>query len=196
MKKVIIGVMLLLGIGMGQAHAQIVSFGVKAEGNLSNFIIKKMPGADSELGFGATVGGFAKLNVSRGFALQPELQVHYQSSKFKQSGKKRSYEYFGLEIPVYAMGEFFTRAGHRYYIGLGPYIGFGLSAKFDKPKEKLYKNDALQRFDFGGKAMIGYEFANGIQINASYRMGLIDMVDKGQGKLRNQAISLGVGYRF
>lgn len=196
MKKIMIGVILLLGIGTGQVYAQLVSIGTKAEANLSNFIVKDMPKVNSEMGFGGTIGAFVKLDVVRGFALQPELLVHYQTSKWKEEGKKRDYDYWGLEIPVYAMGQWKTRVGHRYYIGIGPYVGLGLNAKLDKPKYKMYKEDFLKRFDFGGKAMIGYEFANGLQINAGYKMGFLDLVDKGKGKLRSQTISLGVGYRF
>ncbi|MCD8186868.1 MAG: hypothetical protein LUD68_10670 [Rikenellaceae bacterium] len=49
----------------------------------------------SDLGFGASVGGFAKFDLTRGFAIQPELLVHYRNSdyKFEKGGKKYNLEY-------------------------------------------------------------------------------------------------------
>ena len=163
---------------------------------MSNFITSDMPGVKNEMGFGATLGGFAKFDITDHFALQPEILVHYQNSRTKDNGKKRDFEYWGMEIPVYALGQWNNHSGGRWYAGLGPYVGLGFDAKYKNPKEKLYKEDVLQPWDFGGKAMIGYEFANGIQVNAGYKIGLINAVDKGKGKMLPQAVSLGVGYRF
>ncbi|MCD8186869.1 MAG: outer membrane beta-barrel protein [Rikenellaceae bacterium] len=102
-----------------------------------------------------------------------------------------------MEIPVYAMGQWYCPSGNRFYAGIGPYVGYGFSANVDTPaKTKLYKEDAWQEWDFGGKAMVGYELANGIQFNAAYQIGVINAVDKGEGKMLPQSVSLRIGYRF
>ncbi|MCD8186867.1 MAG: hypothetical protein LUD68_10665, partial [Rikenellaceae bacterium] len=44
MKRVIIGVFVLLGIGTMQAGAQDITYGVKAEANMSNLSSKTRPG--------------------------------------------------------------------------------------------------------------------------------------------------------
>lgn len=196
MKKTVIGVMLLLGIGATQVSAQTTSFGAKAEANISNFILSDMDGAKSKMNVGATVGGFAKFDITRGFAIQPELLFSYQSSKMEVGNEEDTFNYWGMEIPVYAMGQWYCNNGSRFYAAVGPYIGVGFSAKYKDADVNLYKDDALQPWDFGAKAQIGYEFANRIQINAGYKIGFINAVDKGDGKMLPQTVSLGIGYRF
>ena len=56
----------------------------------------------------------------------------------------------------------------------------------------------MKRWDFGFGALLGYEFDNKIQINATYQVGVINQLDrlKDDSKLRSQVVSLGLGYRF
>ena len=202
MKKTIAGFMLILGMGIGvtQANAQSTTFGIKADANMSNFILSDMGGVKSNMGIGASLGGFAKYDISERFAIQPELLVHYQTSETKQGGAKLDYEYWGLEIPVYAMFQWENFTNNRFYAGIGPYVGYGLDARYTNttPKTKLYKDDLRQPWDFGFGAQVGYEFANGIQINAGYKIGIVDALDKGKddATMLPQRISLGIGYRF
>ena len=55
MKKIVLGVMLLIGIGSAQVSAQSISGGVKVEANMSNFLLSDMSGAKSKMGFGVSV---------------------------------------------------------------------------------------------------------------------------------------------
>lgn len=202
MKKVILSIALLVGLGSVQnSNAQTISMGVKAEANTSSFLLTDLPNLESNMGFGASVGGFMKVDLSENFAIQPEVMFHFKNSqqKIKSTGIKTDYQYFGAEIPVYALGQCSLGDG-RFYGGVGPYVGFGFDAKNKNNGIKIdqYKNDLMKRFDFGAGAMLGYEFSNRMQINASYKMGLINTLDKGSNdsKMRNQTISLGLGYRF
>lgn len=201
MKKIFLTLAVVLGLGVTQSSkAQSVSLGIKTETNTSGFLLKNLSGSKSKLGFGASLGGFAKVEVTESFAIQPELLFHYKNSKMeaKETKTKFSYQYFGVEVPVYALGQF-ALGGGKFYAGVGPYVGFGINAKYKKgAKANLYKDDLMKRFDFGAGALIGYEFSNRTQINAGYKMGLINTLDKGKGssKMRNQTISLGWGYRF
>lgn len=56
----------------------------------------------------------------------------------------------------------------------------------------------MKRWDFGFGALLGYELSNKLQINAAYQVGVINQLDrlKDDAKVRSQAVSLGVGYRF
>jgi len=204
MKKVVLGIMVILGIGTSQVNAQNITFGAKAEANMSNFILSDMDGFSSKMGIGATIGGFAKFDITNNFAIQPELLINYQTSEMKgpvegsNRKAKRDYDYWGIQVPVYAMGQWNTASDGRFYAGVGPYIGLGLSARYKDPTVKLYKNDAMQRFEFGVGAQVGYEFSNRIQINASYKIGLTDALDEGKkdATMLPQRIALGVAYRF
>ncbi len=196
MKKLLFGIILFSSVSVFQANAQIISGGIKAEANGSGFFISDIPGTKSNLGTGGTFGAFAKLDLAKHFALQAELLFNYQESKLTIAGSKNDFRYLGLEIPVYAMGQWYTASGNRFYVGIGPYAGYGLQAKFTDAGTDLYGNDTLQPWDFGGKAIAGFEFANGIQINAGYRVGLYNSSKQGAGKMLPQVMSLGIGYRF
>jgi hypothetical protein len=197
-KKVLFSVSLMVAVGFTQVSAQNLSFGVKADANLSGFILSDIPGGESELKVGASLGGFVKYDITDMFAIQPELLFHFKSSNTKGAGVTNNFEYWGMEIPVYAVGQWSVGSG-RFYAGLGPYIGVGLSAKYTKGDIDLYDTEAMQRFDFGGGVKVGYELSNGIQINAGYKIGFINAIHKdvaGDAVMLPQTISLGVGFRF
>jgi len=204
MKKIVLSLGLMLSITLMaiNTNAQI-SGGIKAEANMSNFILSDMDNVESKLGFGASLGGFARFDFSENFALQPELLFHFKSSTTEIGSIENDYRFWGAEIPVYALGKWNMGNG-KCYVGLGPYVGLGFSAKYDNLDLDLYEKDditdksALQRFDFGFGAMLGYEFGNGIQINAGYKIGIIDALDAGKddANMLPQTISLGIGYRF
>ncbi len=200
MKKTVFGIMMILGLGATTLNAQNISGGIKAEANLSNFILTDMDNMKSKMGIGASLGGFAKFDLTENFAIQPELLFHFQTSKMenKITGNDRDYQYFGMEIPVYAMGQWKNSSDGRFYAGVGPYVGVGFDARNTDPTYKLYKENELQAWDFGFGAQVGYEFANGIQINAGYKIGVIDALDAGKddATMLPQRISLGVGFRF
>lgn len=203
MKKIILTLAILAGLSTFSANAQDkkISFGVKAEANLSNHLLSDMDNMKSKLGFGASVGGFAKFDLHKNFAIQPEVLFHYKTSKLEEKNTKfeQDFEYWGVEIPVYAMGQMNLWNG-RGYVGLGPYVGMGFSAELEDVDMYKKHNDKreMTRWDFGAGVMVGYEFKFGLQINAGYKMGFINNLDryKDDHKMRNEVISLGVAYRF
>ena len=210
MKKIILSVVLIIGLGVVNTNAQgLKSFlnerfsgGLKLEGNGTNFLLSDMSNTKSEVGFGGAFGGFIKIDLSENFAIQEDILFSYFSSKLKQNEVEDTYEYFGVEVPIYFMGQWKTASGGRFYGGVGPYFGLGFQAKLKDSDINLYKkyegNDPfLKRINFGGAAQIGYELPNGLQFNASYRIGA-NALDRGKddSKMLPQTISLGLGYRF
>lgn len=204
MKRIILMVAVLAGTVVTSAHAQSkTSFGVKGEANMSNFRIDDMPGVKSDFGVGAGIGGFMKIDFGEYFALQPELMLQWQNSTLKQNGVKSDFEYWGMEIPVYAMGQMKLESGDRAYIGIGPYGRLGFSARNKTADVNYYKKNGeskpfMQRGDVGAAVLVGYEFDFGMQINASYKYGFLNVLDAGKktSSLYNQQVSLGIAYRF
>ncbi len=203
MKKIILSLALVAGLGTMQNTFGQTTFGVKADANLSNLVVSKMANTDSKLGFGANVGGFANIEISKMFAVQPEVMFMLENSKIETSGVKNNIRTWGVQVPVYAMLQFPSTDTGRAYVGVGPYAGLGFNAKNTTADVELYdKNGAdkayLKRFDMGLAATVGYEFSNKIQINASYKHGLLDQLDAASknSTFTNQMITLGLGYRF
>ena len=207
MKKVFLSAVLVLGLGMMQAQAQGILGGIKVESNMSNFILSDMDGMKSKMGFGVTAGGYTKMEFGENFALQPEILLHFKNSTMETeaTGSEIDFQYFGVELPVYAVGQFNLGSG-KGFIGAGPYLGMGIDARFkakDMDDVNLYKEydgqkTEMQRFDVGMGAVLGYELVSRLQITATYKIGFIDALNanKDNASMQNQTISLGLGYRF
>ena len=208
MKKVVVFVAFVLGLGMTQTHAQEVRGGIKMDANLSNFILSDLDGMKSKVGPGVSVGGYAKIEFSENFALQPELLLHFKNSKMEEKafGDEVDFQFFGVELPVYGVYQMNIKNG-KGFIGVGPYLGLGIDARykgtggekdFELYKEYDGQKSAMQRWDFGAGLMLGYELSSRLQIQASYKIGFIDALNAGKdnASMLNQTISVGLGYRF
>jgi len=181
----------------------VASFGIKANANMSNFVIRDMDDFQSNLKAGISAGVFLKLE-SKHVALQYELTLHYKTSEMEEVGRPTvEYKSWGLELPIYVMGQINTGSG-KFFIGAGPYAGLGLDAVREPGNTDLYRKDkatdksVMQRWDFGLGAIAGYEFGNGISINGGYQAGLINTLnaEKDAMTMKNQTVSFGVGYKF
>lgn len=189
-------------VGMVTVQAQTpVKFGLKVEGNFSSFVLKDLDKQASTMKIGPNLGGFMNIELHKNFAIQPELSFFYRQSDMKVEGVKDEFQQWGMQIPIYFLGQAYTNSG-KFYGGVAPYLGLGFDARYKDADIDLYKKvkneRPMNRWDFGLGALIGYEFNNGIQINAGYQIGLIDQLDalKDEATMLNQAITVGIGFRF
>lgn len=202
MKKLIFTAAIVIAIlGMANnAQAQAtVNAGIKLNGNLTNVKLSDLEGSKSKFNAGASLGGFAKIEFSEHFALQPELLFNYTESKIKYDGDNLRFKYAGIEVPVYALGQ--IKAGNgRLFAGIGPHIGYGFS--IDSATERIPEGTPgenkieLEHWYMGGGVMAGYEFRNGISINAGYKMGWDLSSRHKSSNVKTQVVSLGVAYKF
>jgi hypothetical protein len=208
MKRFFISVLSVTLMTLGvtqQGNAQDLSYGFKVEANMSNFFLSDLDAQTSTMKVGPNLGGFMKIELHENFAIQPEMIFYFRNSKMETEvggvKSKDDFQQWGMQIPIYAVGQMELGNG-KGYIGVGPYVGFGFDAKYDDADRDLYKEyngkKDMNRWDFGAGVMLGYEFENGLQINAGYQMGFIDQLDRGKddATMRTQTVSLGVGYRF
>ena len=213
MKKLVMTLALASLFGTAQMSAQGLMKkmmsnlygGPKVEANLSTFFLSDMPGVDSKMGVGGSVGGFLGMRLTEHFAVQEDLLVHYKTSDFKQSGATGDFKYMGAEFAIYAMGNWTLHDGSRISIGAGPFVGYGLNAKYkvNGVETDLYDEDENGDMPFnpmnvGAAILLGYELRCGLQINASCKCGIMNMLDahKDDASMRPGTISLGVAYRF
>ena len=201
-KTMIFCLSILMTAGFVKTNAQThLSYGVKTGMNLSNFILTDLDSQTSSMKAGASLGGFMKIDLHPNFAIQPEMSFFYKTSKMEVGKLEDDFRQWGMQIPVYAVGQMPTANGKAYF-GVGPYLGIGFDARYKDADKDLYEkvNDvaAMNRWDVGLGAMLGYEFKNGIQINAGYQFGFVNQLDalKDAAKMRTQAVNIGIGYRF
>lgn len=177
MKKLFFSALAVMAFGFA-AQAQEDEFpivGVKAGVNLSNF--------DSDADTDGATGFYAGLSLD--MALKGHFHFQAEMLYSKEGADKESISY--IRIP--AMAKYYFTEGLN--IQLGPVLGARVDAE---NKEVRQGSKAL---DYGAAAGLSYELRSGFLIDARYYMGLEDISrhDEG-GKVKNNCIQLGIGYRF
>lgn len=184
-----------------------ISGGALLETNISGFFHSGIAGGRSRMKSGISAGGFLNLGISRSFSVQGEMLVHYKHSDFEWGGVNGDFRYWGNEIAVFAFFHIPFKANYgQMYLGLGPYTEFGLEATYERDgvKGDLYEKDktsglpVLCDSNTGFAAKIGYEFACGFQIVASYKASFTNMLDANSStvKMYPHSVSVGVAYRW
>lgn len=192
----------LLTVGIVAVDAQTpISYGVKAEMNLSNFLLKDLDDQTSTMRVGPNLGAFMKIDLHEHFAIQPELSFFYRNSKMETGNTDDTFKQWGMQLPVYALAQSEGAMG-TVYGGFGPFVGLGFDARYKDADVNLYKEvnnkTPMNRWDFGLGFLVGYEFNNGFQINGGYQFGFVNQLDemKDEAKMRTQTVNVGIGYSF
>jgi hypothetical protein len=182
--------------------------GIKGGVNFSNFFIDDVD--DNNAKAGLNLGLFAKLPVSKGVSIQPELLYSSKGAKVSYTNPLLGGEYrFNmnyLELPVLAV----FNLGKNFNIHAGGYAAYLTSANVKaedngSSNEELVNFDEKQfnRFDYGLVGGLGFDIKN-VSIGARYNYGLNQIGEKDQSVLsrevlrnaKNNNISLYVGYGF
>lgn len=209
MKKIILVFILLLGL-ITEINAQDTSFGLKANGSMTNIKSKKLREKKNNFEPGITVSAFAHIEFSPNLAIQPELSMSYTEGKIRFGYERFKYEYSSVEVPIFVLGQFESNSG-KFFFGLGPIVGYGFdseNAKWKIGNSSGYDYDwpgywdgyirmGLNHWYGGGAGIIGYELHNGVTFQAEYR-GLKDLRSnkRNRSKIDIHTISFGIGYRF
>lgn len=184
------------------AQDEPVSFGIKAGTSLSNYRLGgDLSGSKSKMSLGGSFGGFVKVDLSTNFALQAGIDAYYKSSKLESATDNSAdkFKSYGVEVPLFAIVQGGVGSGNL-FIGAGPYVGYGLSAKSDGVD--LYKDTAeqgtpaMKRFDYGVGGIVGYDFDRNWQINGSYQFGLADLNEAKGSSMKSHGASIGIAYKF
>lgn len=199
-KSVILSIVATAAFLMGSVtlHAQNkMSLGIKGGVNSTFYNYdSESDYSKSSPELGASVGGFLKYDFGKWFALQTDLMIHYRNSEMqnKFTAEKSKLESYDLEVPLYGVFQFKTGTG-KLFFGIGPYIGYGFSAKAGN--RDMYSKDVegksqMKQLNYGAATMLGYDWGH-FQINASYisqnGIGAIS-----NNSLRRQTFGLGIGY--
>lgn len=210
MKRTLISAWLLVAACMfadaQSKHTTVLSGGPLLETNLSGFIHSGFERGNSKMKAGVTAGGFAELSLSDHFSIRGEMGFQYKHSRFGWNNESGCYSYWGMEIPIYVTYNFSLCNEQRFYLGIGPYTNFGLSAHFKNGDKSvnLYEKDINTGFppmkdsDTGFGIKAGYEFSCGMQINIGYKVSVSNIIDANSSnvKMNPQTLSIGVAYRF
>ena len=183
-----------------------ISGGALLETNISGFHHSGVDDGQSRMKIGGSVGGFLNLGITRAFSVQGEMLMHYKHSRFEWDGIPGNYDYWGVEIPIYAMLHIHLKKDRQLYIGIGPYTEFGFDATYKRNgiKGDLYEKvinrelPILRDSNTGFALKIGYEFTSGLQLNVTYKASITNLLDANSNtvKMYPLAASIGIAYRF
>jgi hypothetical protein len=182
-------------------------FGIKGGVNLTNMFVDEVSDENMKVGFNA--GFFAKLPVTRGFSIQPELLYTSKGAKetynniIEGKGEYR-FNLNYIELPVLAV----INVAKNFNIHAGPYVSYLAAANIknlhdDHSQDEIAELDAdnFNRFDYGLVGGLGIDISN-FTIGARYNYGLREIGKSGSlsGQVtkdsRNSAISLYIGVGF
>lgn len=180
--------------------------GVKGGVNISNLYVKDVE--DKKWKPGLNLGLFAKIPVTTGFSIQPELLYSSKGSKIAYDDVFSTGEYrFNLnyvEIPVLAV----INIAKNFNIHAGPYISYLASAKIKQVKDDgtnddivNFDEDDFNRIDFGLAGGLAVDVMN-FTIGARYDYGLSEvgksdvLTTSALRNSKNSNIALYVGFGF
>lgn len=182
-------------------------FGIKGGLNLTNMFVDEVSDENMKVGFNA--GFFAKLPVTRGFSIQPELLYTSKGAKqeynniIEGEGEYR-FNLNYVELPVLAV----INVAKNFNLHVGPYVSYLAAANIknlheDGDQDEIAELDAdnFNRFDYGLVGGLGVDISN-FTIGARYSYGLREIGKSGSlsGQVtkdsRNSAVSLYVGVGF
>jgi len=185
-------------------------FGIKGGLNFTNLRVDNDDeGNDENMKTSFHAGFFAKLPVTRGFSIQPELLYSSKGSKLAydniiQGEGEYRFNLNYIELPVLAV----VNLGKNFNIHAGPYVSYLANVNIknlddDGNMEDIadLDEDDFNRFDYGVAGGVGFDISN-FTLGARYSYGLKDIGkdDNIAGQFltnsRNTAIQVYIGLGF
>lgn len=216
MKKIVLLLALSAGLGLtAKAQDKPVSFGVKAGLALPNQTASAMGlsvSTSSKTSF--YVGAVANINLSPMFTFQPGLTFIGKGGKVDFSDiaeefgfdeddvadMKATTNMSYLELPLNLLANFAAGNG-KVFIGAGPFAAYALSGNDKVGGEKVdYEfgsgDDQVKRMEFGLNFLGGYQLKSGLNIHAGYGLGLSNLQNSSNEKVKNKVFTVGLGFNF
>lgn len=220
MKKLTLFLGLFLAL-IVQAQAQKISGGIKAGVNMTSWGGEAAQSFSNALGLsggsltaaglkpGFHAGGYLAIPVSQYFSLEPGLyysnkgaqveHVFNQNSFLKMRAKITNEAHY-IDLPVLAK----VTIGDGFQLFAGPQVSYLVHNRvraeagilgFNYEQHVDWKQ-GLRDFDFALAGGVGYQFNNGVQLNATYDHGLTSLDQRSNFDVYNRAVKLSVGYTF
>ena len=221
MKKVVL-CLLTLALGlMVSAQEKPLPISVKAGVTFPKITASKDAAAldgpvirESNINTSFYLGATVDIPLSKNIALQPGFSIVGKGTRasyasfMPNSNSSGKINLLYLEIPANAI-VYIPVGKNKVFLGLGPYLGIALSgtAKYkyasnddvvkpDKENIGFGSNRDFKRLDFGGNALAGFQFANGLNIQTGISASAIKISNSRDVylKAKNLVYSVGLGF--
>jgi hypothetical protein len=128
-----------------------------------------------------------------GIVLSPMFEFVSKGCKAFGASSHENY----LEGAADVMYRYTMANGGSVFAGLGPWIAYGIGGKTGNGANKeptFGGDDGIKRFDAGLNLKGGYAFANSLEFNISYDLGLVNRSPAPDWTTKSRSFSLNVGY--
>ncbi|MGK6350791.1 porin family protein [Parapedobacter sp. DT-150] len=210
MKKLALAIV-AVGLSVGAfAQSQSLGYGFKAGVNFPSYNFSgDNSTTETSTSTNFHVTGYLDAPLSNYLYVQPGISLQGKGAKFNEFViNGNTYEFtqntMWLEVPVNLVAKLPTGASGNFFVGAGPYAGFGLSGKnkFSGDGGSIESDDFefgddgdLKGFDFGLNFLAGYQLTNGLFVHGGYGLGLTNLSPgDGDVKQTNRVWSVGLGF--
>jgi hypothetical protein len=160
-------------------------------------------GGYMESKWGLCAGGFVRFNISKTFAIQPEVLYTMKGAKIDSTvlriKSKWEFNLSYLEVPVIVKFMIPTPGGVKPNLYAGPSLAIKLSSKIkhEIPGWPVEEQDieGMKDTDFGLIIGAGIDFGK-LMVDLRYVLGLTAISDDANSDIKNRVISLMIGYSF
>lgn len=210
MKKLILSIAVLAFSVSAFAQGQPMGFGIKAGVNFPKYNFSGTNNSyQTNTATNFHVTAFLDAPISTNwFSIQPGVSL-------QGKGAELSSNEFGtltqntmwIEVPVNFVAKFPVQQAGHFFLGAGPYVGFGISGKnkYDsdwgstEQEFEFDKDGTIKGTDFGLNFIGGYQFTNGLMIHGGYGLGLTDIRGSNndffpEDRLTNRVWTVGLGF--
>jgi hypothetical protein len=181
-------------------------FGLKGGVNIASYSYKESEIlADMKPRTGFHVTGYLDTRIGRGVYLNPEVSLQSKGGRIVETSlyggaeiiQKTMWLDFAFnfigKIPVNNVGKFFA--------GAGPYAGFSMNGENTYADGTttaiiIYKDNAMKNVEGGVNFIAGFKYGSRLSLNASYRLGLTNIVNdsyRWSDNVKNRVLSLALG---
>lgn len=216
MRKFKISLLVALLAVSGIVTAQENRFSIKGGITASNFTGDDLNDKSAKIGFNVGLG--ADFGITPNVSIQSGLYLLSKGAEFKAGTEsvnlKRKVNALYLQVPVHAALKFDVAPDTKVVLHAGPYAAYGIGGKtklegnigstslklteydtFAKVESNNYVGLGYKRFDAGLGIGFGAEFGQFL-VDLGWDMGLINISQWNNGKVKNQTGYLSVGYVF
>ncbi|WP_413999127.1 porin family protein [Flavobacterium sp. W1B] len=187
MKKAFLVATIFLGLS-ASIQAQSIKFGIKAGLNYANQtgtdITINSTNYKTDAITSYHVGLIAELNLTNGFAIQPELLYSTQGASYKNLGTEFKNELGYISIPVLAK----INLSKAISLDLGPQASFLLSEKND------FNVKNAESFEFGLAGGLSLNITKNFFLQGRYVLGLTEASK--EAEVKNSVLQVSAGFKF
>ncbi|MCC5938981.1 MAG: PorT family protein [Lunatimonas sp.] len=202
MKKLSLLVLVFMGAGIIAAHAQMrspaeeqkASFGIRGCANFFNWGGSDVSSNDYTNRVGFHAGIFANMFVVDRFAIEPGVYYSVKGTQNDDFADSRAILNY-LDVPI--LFRFYAGEGFNFFAGPQGSILMGSKFEANVLGSTLgWNTDAINDIDAGLVVGLGYNLPVGLNLQASYDLGLTPVFKDSQAEVYNRGFKVSVGISF